>query len=74
MSTLTITYWYHEEDHDYTVEIAGRLHSHVSDATFDDLVEYAVVAARLAATESTQLETETRSSDPDDWTAVTLCA
>jgi hypothetical protein len=48
MQEINITLWRHEEENDWSVEFAGRLHRHVSTKTVDELVEFALVAAQEA--------------------------
>jgi hypothetical protein len=49
-------------EQDWSVEIGGSLHDHVSTRTLDDLVEYALVVAQQNLLES---ETSTGSGDTD---------
>ncbi len=51
MQQINITLWCHEKENDWSVELAGRLHGHVSANAVDELVEYAVVAAQEAERE-----------------------
>lgn len=46
MRTLNIKLWHHGDTQDWSVEINGVLHSHVSSMTVDALTEYAVVYAQ----------------------------
>lgn len=66
MSTLTITLWYHDDVDKWTVEINGRVHSHVSGTFVDDLAEYAVAAAKLALTNPDELHAGTRLFNLDE--------
>ena len=50
MPTLDMTILYHAEN-DWSIWISGRLYSHVSSATLNELMEYAVVAVELAVSE-----------------------
>ena len=50
MPTLDMTILYHAEN-DWSIWISGRLYSQVSSATLNELMEYAVVAIELAASE-----------------------
>ena len=43
-----IKLWRHAEENDWSVEVGGRLHKHVSTKTVDELVEYVLVAAQQA--------------------------
>jgi hypothetical protein len=49
-------------EQDWSVEICGSVHDHVSTRTLDDLVEYALVVAQQNLLES---ETSTDSGDTD---------
>jgi hypothetical protein len=49
-------------EQDWSVEIDGSLHDHVSTRTLDDLVEYALVVAQQNLLET---ETSTDSGDTD---------
>ena len=49
---IQLTLWYHEEKEEWTLEVNGALHNHVSSKVIDDWVEYAVVAAQQALIES----------------------
>ena len=48
MQEINITLWRHEQEENWSVEINGKFHTHVSTKTVDDLVEYALVAAQEA--------------------------
>jgi hypothetical protein len=48
MQEFKIKLWRHDEEKDWSVEVHGRLHEHVSSTTVDELVEYALVAAQHA--------------------------
>ena len=51
MQKINIKLWRHEEVKDWSVEVDGELHRHVSTKTVDELVEYALVAAQEAEME-----------------------
>jgi hypothetical protein len=43
MRELHITLWRHEQERDWSIEIDGHFHSHVSIKTVDELAEYALI-------------------------------
>jgi hypothetical protein len=45
MQAINIRLYRHDREADWSVEIDGKLHQHVSEETVDGLVEYAVIAA-----------------------------
>jgi hypothetical protein len=49
---IKIKLWHHNEENDWSAEVCGRMHKHVSTETVDDLVEYVLVAAQQALLES----------------------
>ena len=51
MREINITLWYHDEENDWSVEVNGRLHAHVSATTVDELVEYALIEVQQALLE-----------------------
>jgi hypothetical protein len=55
MQEIRIKLWHHDEENDWSAEVYGRLHKHISSETVDELVEYVLVAAQQAL-----LEPETR--------------
>jgi hypothetical protein len=48
MQEIKFKLWRNTEAADWSIEILGRLHSHVSTTTVDELVEYVTVAAQQA--------------------------
>jgi 3-dehydroquinate dehydratase len=48
MQEIHITFWIHEQDESWSVEINGKFYSHISSTIVDELVEYAVVVAEEA--------------------------
>ena len=42
---IKLKLWRHDAD-DWSIEVHGRLHSHISSVMVDELVEYALVAAQ----------------------------
>ena len=48
MQEITIKLWRHTEEQDWSAEIHGILHEHISTKTVDELAEYVVVAAQQA--------------------------
>jgi hypothetical protein len=48
---IKIKLWHHNEENDWSAEVCGRLHKHISTKTVDDLVEYVLVAAQQALLE-----------------------
>lgn len=51
MQEIKIKLWRHTEDQDWSAEVHGRLHEHISTKTVDELVEYALVATQQALLE-----------------------
>jgi len=51
MQEINIKLWRHSEEQDWSAEIHGRRHEHISTKTVDELVEYVVVAAQQALLE-----------------------
>jgi hypothetical protein len=45
MQEIRIKLWRHDKD-DWSIELHGRLHKHISSVTVDQLAEYALVAAQ----------------------------
>jgi hypothetical protein len=62
MEAITISLSRNHSEQDWSVEIDGSLHDHISTRTLDDLVEYALLVAQQSLLES---ETSTGSSDGD---------
>jgi hypothetical protein len=62
MEAITISLSRNHSEQDWSVEIDGSLHDHISTRTLDDLVEYALLVAQQSLLES---ETSTGSSDSD---------
>jgi hypothetical protein len=54
MQTVDMRILYHAEN-DWSVRISGKLHSHVSSAALDDLIEYALVAVEVARSQTDTL-------------------
>lgn len=52
MQTVDMVILYHAVN-DWSVWISGKLHSHISGSTLDELIDYALVAVEVA-----QLETD----------------
>jgi hypothetical protein len=50
MQTVDMRILYHAEN-DWSVWISGKLHSHVSSAALDDLIDHALVAVEVARIE-----------------------
>jgi hypothetical protein len=48
MQEIHITFWTHEQDESWSIEINGKFYGHISTTTVDELVEYAVVVAEEA--------------------------
>lgn len=46
MQTVEMSIMHHAQN-DWSVRISGKLHSHVSSAALDDLIEYSLVAAEV---------------------------
>jgi 3-oxoacyl-(acyl-carrier-protein) synthase len=51
MQEIHIILWRHEEEDNWSVQIDGKFHKHISAKTIDELTEYAVVAAEQALLE-----------------------
>jgi hypothetical protein len=51
MQTVDMRILYHAKN-DWSVWISGKLHSHVSSAALDNLIEYALVAVEVALSET----------------------
>jgi hypothetical protein len=51
MQTVDMRILYHAEN-DWSVWVSGKLHSHVSSAALDDLIDYALVAVEVALSET----------------------
>jgi hypothetical protein len=51
MQEIKIKLWRHDEEDDWSAEVYGRLHKHISTETVDELVEYVLVAAQQALLE-----------------------
>jgi hypothetical protein len=51
MQEIHIILWRHEEEDNWSIQIDGKFHKHVSAKTIDELTEYAVVAAEQALLE-----------------------
>jgi hypothetical protein len=51
MQEIKIKLLHHGEEQDWSIEVDGRLHAHVSATTIDELVEYALIAAQQALLE-----------------------
>jgi hypothetical protein len=62
MEAITISLSRNHSEQDWSVEIDGSLHDHISTRTLDDLVEYALLVAQQSLLES---ETSTGSGDSD---------
>jgi hypothetical protein len=48
MQEIHIKLWRHTEAQDWSAEVDGRLHEHISTETVDELVEYVLVATQQA--------------------------
>lgn len=48
MQEIKIKLWRHTEEKDWSAEVYGRLHKHISTKTVDEMVEYVLVAAQQA--------------------------
>jgi hypothetical protein len=46
MQEIKIKLWRHTEEEDWSVEVYGKLHKHISTKTVDELAEYVLVAAQ----------------------------
>jgi len=62
MEAITISLSRNHSEQDWSVEIDGSLHDHISTKTLDDLVEYALLVAQQSLLDS---ETSTGSSEAD---------
>jgi hypothetical protein len=51
MQTVNMRILYHAEN-DWSVLISGKQHSHISSVALDDLIEYALVTAEVALSET----------------------
>jgi hypothetical protein len=51
MQEIKIKLWRHKEEKDWSAEVHGRMHKHISTKTVDEMVEYVVVAAQQALLE-----------------------
>jgi hypothetical protein len=52
MRAINIKLSHHDAENDWSIEIDGRMHEHVSTTTVDELVEYAIVAAQQSLLEA----------------------
>jgi hypothetical protein len=66
MEAINISLSRNYSEQDWSVEIGGSLHDHVSTRTLDDLVEYALLVAQQSLLES---ETLIDSSEADSVSA-----
>jgi 3-oxoacyl-(acyl-carrier-protein) synthase len=48
---INIKLWRNADEKDWSVEVGGKMHEHVSTETVDELVEYVLVAAQQALLE-----------------------
>jgi hypothetical protein len=62
MEPITICLSRNKSEQDWSVEIDGSLHKHISTKTLDDLIEYTLLAAQQALLES---ETSSDSIETD---------
>jgi hypothetical protein len=62
MEAINISLSRNHSEQDWSVEIDGTLHDHISTKTLDDLVEYALLVAQQNLLES---ETSSDSSETD---------
>ncbi len=46
MQEIKIKLWRHSEARDWSAEVYGEVHNHISTKTVDELVEYVLVAAQ----------------------------
>jgi hypothetical protein len=46
MQEIKIKLWRHSEEKDWSAEVYGKLHKHISTKTVDELVEYVLVTAQ----------------------------
>jgi hypothetical protein len=51
MKEINIKLWRHSKEQDWSAEVHGKLHEHLSSKTVDELVEYVLVAAQQALLE-----------------------
>jgi 3-oxoacyl-(acyl-carrier-protein) synthase len=51
MKEINIKLWRHSDEQDWSAEVHGTLHQHISTKTVDELVEYVLVAAQQALLE-----------------------
>jgi hypothetical protein len=51
MQEINLKLWRHSEEQDWSAEIHGRLHKHISTKTVNELAEYVLVAAQQALLE-----------------------
>jgi hypothetical protein len=51
MQEIKIKLWRHDKEKDWSAEVRGRLHKHISTKTVDEMVEYVLVAAQQALLE-----------------------
>jgi hypothetical protein len=61
VEAMTIRLSRNQNEQDWSVEIDGRLHDHISTRDLDDLVEYALVVAQQSLLESETSAVETDS-------------
>jgi len=61
MEAMTIRLSRNQSEQDWSVEIDGKLHDHISTRDLDDLVEYALVVAQQSLLESETSAVETDS-------------
>jgi hypothetical protein len=52
MQEINIKLWRHREEQDWSAEVYGRRHEHISIKTVDELVEYVLVATQQALLET----------------------
>ena len=65
METISIVLHRNHTEQDWSVQIDGTQHNHVSTATLDDLIDYAPVAAQQTLLELLEPEDKIDSSDTD---------
>ena len=65
METISIVLHRNHTEQDWSVQIDGTQHNHVSTATLDDLIDYALVAAQQTLLELLEPEDRIDSSDTD---------
>jgi hypothetical protein len=51
MQEIKIKLWRHTAEKDWSAEVYGKLHKHISTKTVDELVEYVLVATQQALLE-----------------------